>query len=269
MGGIVPAGPVPIKRRKSGRTHEPEAEPGVLTSVKLLSVDVPPVPVLLIDGDTASGATLQPLFAQRGFQLDAEHDGVRGLAAAIERRYQVVMLDLALPRIDGLHLVRRLRRHGDVPIIVVTARAAIEDRILAFDAGADDFVAKPAEPEELLARIRAVLRRAARPAAPGPDGFTVSGLEFHPSTRRVLSGGTPLELTSIEYDILECLARSAGRVLSRDALIGLLHQRDAAPFDRSVDVHVHHVRRKLGKRRRLIRTVRGEGYLFCREVNKT
>jgi two-component system response regulator CpxR len=244
-------------------------EPDVLRSVKLLKVNVPPAPILLIDGDAAFGATLQPLFAQRGFQLDAEHDAVRGLAAASEGRYQLVVLDLALPRIDGLHVMRRLRRHGDVPIIVVTARAAIEDRILAFDAGADDFVAKPAEPEELLVRIRAVLRRAARAAAPGLDGFTAGGLEFHPSTRRVLSGGTPMELTSIEYDILECLARSAGRVLSRDTLIGLLHQRDAAPFDRSVDVHVHHVRRKLGKRRKLIRTVRGEGYVFCRELNKT
>jgi len=226
-------------------------------------VEPSPVPVLLIDGDDGLCAVLQPYFGQRGLQLDAEHDGVRGLAAAIEGRHRLIILDLALPRVDGLQVLRRLRRGGDVPVIVLTAQAAIEDRILAFDAGADDFLAKPFEPEELVARVRAVLRRTGAAVRPIPAGFTVNGVEFHPATRRVLIGGTPVELTSIEYDILQCLARSAGRVLSRDTLIGLLHQRDAAPFDRSVDVHVHHLRRKLGRRRRLIRTVRGEGYLFC------
>jgi DNA-binding response OmpR family regulator len=222
-------------------------------------------PVLMIDGDAEMCAAMQALFSRRGFQLDAEHDGLRGLVAALEDRHRLIVLDLTLPRVDGIQILRRLRRQREVPIIVLTGQAGLEDRVLALDAGADDFLPKPFEPEELLARVRAVLRRARASSQPARTGFTVNGVEFHPLARRVLINAVPVDLTAIEYDILESLARSPGRVLSRDVLIGLLHQRDAAPFDRSVDVHVHHLRGKLGRRRRLIRTVRGEGYMFCPE----
>jgi two-component system response regulator CpxR len=228
-------------------------------------VDKALTPILLVDGDAEFGALMQPSFELHGFALETERDGIRGLVAALEGRYELVLLDVLLPGVDGFQLLRRLRRSSDVPVIVVTAQNSPQDRILGFDAGADDYLPKPAGAEELLARIRAVLRRARRGAEPSRAAFVVNGVELRPATRDALVGGVPLGLTSMQYDILECLARSAGRVVSRDVLAGVLHQRDATPFDRSVDVHVHHVRRKLGGRRAAIRTVRGEGYLFCPE----
>lgn len=224
----------------------------------------PPEParILVVDGDAELCALMQPLFERHGFTLDAEHDGVRGLVAALEGRHDLIILDVMLPGVDGIQLLRRLRRSSNVPVILVTARTAMEDRIRGFDAGADDCLPKPFGPEELVARVRAVLRRAGRGEEMSRAAFHASGLEVRPASREVLADGALLPLTSIEFDILACLARSAGRVLSRDVLAAVLHQRDAAAFDRSVDVHVHHLRKKLGRRRDLIRTIRGEGYLF-------
>lgn len=218
--------------------------------------------ILVIDDDAELCALMQPFFARHGFVLEAEHDGVRGLVAALEGRHGLILLDVMLPGIDGIQVLHRLRRSSDVPVILLTARTAMHDRIAGFDAGADDYLPKPFGPEELLARIRAVLRRSERGGAAPRVPFRVNGLDFRPAAREALADGEALPLTSIEYDILECLARSAGRVVSRDTLAGVLHQRDAVPFDRSVDVHIHHLRRKLGRRRDVIRTVRGEGYLL-------
>jgi two-component system response regulator CpxR len=223
-----------------------------------------PVSILVIDADTDLCALMQAFFEERGFRLDAVHDGVRGLIAALDGGYGLVVLDVMLPGVDGFQLLGRVRRSSDVPVIMLTGRTAIEDRLLGFEAGADDYLPKPFELEELLARVRAVLRRAWRGQDPARETFTVNGVEFRPAARQAFVGGRSIGLTSIEYDILECLARSAGRVVSRDVLAAVLHQRDAAPFDRSVDVHVHHLRKKLGARRTVIRTVRGEGYLYCR-----
>lgn len=221
-----------------------------------------PTRVLVVDDDAELCELMKPFFERHGFVLDAEHDGLRGLVAALEGRHDLVILDVMLPGLDGIQVLHRLRRSSDVPVILLTARTAMEDRIEGFDAGADDYLPKPFGPEELVARIRAVLRRSGRGDEASRAAFHAGGLEFRPSSRDVLADGAPLPLTSIEFDILECLARSAGRVVSRDVLAAVLHQRDAVPFDRSVDVHVHHLRKKLGRRRDLIRTVRGEGYLL-------
>ncbi|HNV03413.1 MAG TPA: response regulator transcription factor [Vicinamibacterales bacterium] len=224
----------------------------------------PPEParILVVDDDAELCELMKPFFERHGFALDAEHDGVRGLVAALEGRHDLIILDVMLPGIDGIQLLRRLRRSSNVPVILLTARTDMDDRIQGFDAGADDYLPKPFGPEELVARIRAVLRRAGRAGEVSRAAFHAGGLDVRPASRDVLADGALLPLTSIEFDILECLARAAGRVVSRDVLAALLHQRDAAAFDRSVDVHVHHLRKKLGRRRDLIRTIRGEGYLF-------
>jgi two-component system, OmpR family, response regulator CpxR len=228
-------------------------------------VDGALTPVLLVDADPDFGAVMQPSFELHGFALDTERDGIKGLVAALDGRHELVLLDVVLPGVDGFQLLRRLRRSSDVPVIVVTAQDSAQDRILGLDVGADGYLPKPIGAEELLAQIRAVLRRAQRGGERSRASFVVNGVELRPATREAYADSVPLGLTSIQYDILECLAHSAGRVVSRDVLVGMLHQRDATPFDRSVDVHIHHVRGKLGKRRAAIRTVRGEGYLFCPE----
>jgi two-component system response regulator CpxR len=224
-----------------------------------------PVPILIVDDDVELCALMAAFFARHGFRLDAEHDGRRGLARALEGRHRLLILDVMLPGIEGFEILRQVRRRSNVPIVMLTARTALEDRVVGLDAGADDYLPKPFGPEELLARIRAVLRRTEGGALPRPAPVAVNGVRVDPATREAWCDDAAVALTAIEYDILEFLLRAAGRIVSRDELIGALHHRDANPFERTVDVHVHHLRRKLATGRTIIRTVRGEGYLFCRE----
>jgi len=224
------------------------------------------VSVLLIDDDVELCELMHEFFAVRGMRVEAIHDGRRGLAQAFEGEYDLILLDVMLPGLDGFELLRQFRRRSHVPIIMLTARTAKVDRIAGLDAGADDYLPKPFDPEELTARIRAVLRRVGRFTAQGLETLEVNGLKISPGTREAWSEGRPLELTTIEFDILDLIARSAGRVVSRHELTAAIHQRPALPLDRSLDVHVSHLRKKLGRRGRLILTVRGVGYLFRAEL---
>ena len=222
--------------------------------------------VLIIDDDTELCQLIQEFFAPRGIRLAAIHDGRRGLAEAFDRTYDLILLDMMLPGLDGFELLRQLRRRSEVPIIILTARTANVDRIAGLDAGADDYLPKPFDPNELVARIRAVLRRSGRFAPSGLDLTEVNGVRLSPSTREAWSDGREVELTTIEFDILDLIVRSAGRVVSRDELTAAIHQRPASPLDRSLDVHVSHLRKKLGRRGAVIRTIRGVGYLFRAEL---
>jgi two-component system response regulator CpxR len=222
--------------------------------------------VLLIDDDTELTELMREFFAPRGIRIDAVHDGRRGLAQAFDRVYDLVLLDVMLPGLDGLELLRQVRRRSQVPIIMLTARTAKDDRVAGLDAGADDYLPKPFDPDELIARIRAVLRRSGRLAAGGMEILEVNGVRLSPGTREVWSDGRAVDLTTIEFDILDLIVRSAGRVVSRDELTAAIHQRPASPLDRSLDVHVSHLRKKLGRRGPVIRTVRGVGYLFRAEL---
>jgi two-component system, OmpR family, response regulator CpxR len=228
----------------------------------------PDLSVLLIDDDVELCELMQEFFAARGIRVEAIHDGRRGLAQAFDGAYDLILLDVMLPGLDGLELLRQVRRRSQVPIIMLTARTAKADRIAGLDAGADDYLPKPFEPEELTARIRAVLRRVGRFAALVQETLEVNGIKLRHGTREVWSQGKPLGLTTIEFDILDLIVRSAGRVVSRHELSAALHQRPASPLDRSLDVHVSHLRKKLGRRGGLIRTVRGVGYLFPAELNE-
>ncbi len=222
--------------------------------------------VLLIDDDVELCDLMHDFLAPRGMRVEAIHDGRRGLAQAFGGAYDLILLDVMLPGLDGFELLRQFRRRSHVPIIMLTARTTKADRIAGLDAGADDYLPKPFDPEELMARIRAVLRRVGRFAAQGLETLEVNGLRISPGTREAWCEGRLLELTTIEFDILDLIARSAGRVVSRHELTAAIHQRPASPLDRSLDVHVSHLRKKLGGRGGLILTVRGVGYLFRAEM---
>ena len=220
--------------------------------------------LLLIDDDAELCALLSEFLKREGFTVDCEHEGNRGLERAGQPGVDLVVLDVMLPGIDGFEILRRLRTHSKVPVIMLTARGEDVDRIVGLEIGADDYLAKPFNPRELAARIRAILRRyEARPAAPAAR-IEVNGIVLDPANREVYSGGKPVELTTFEFDILEMLMRSAGRVLSRDALMENFYNRKATPFDRSIDMHISHLRKKLERGESIIKTIRGVGYQLAR-----
>src|SRR5271156_6175041 len=223
-----------------------------------------PLSLLLVDDDKELCGMMKEFFTEAGHRLDCEHDGRRGLASASSGTYDLVILDVMLPVIDGFTVLQHLRRRSDLPVILLTARIQHHDRILGLNAGADDYLPKPFDPDELLARIRAVLRRSDTASRKGSTDVTIGDIRINASTREVWIAGSPGELTEMEFTLLEILMRSAGRVVSRDELTLALFERAAAPFDRILDVHISHLRRKLKGGRGLIRTIRGVGYVFAR-----
>lgn len=225
----------------------------------------PPLSVLLIDDDQDLCALMREYLGQHGCAVDVAHDGRAGLAAALQSAHDVVTLDVMLPVIDGFEVLRQLRRRSVVPVIMLTARTAAEDRISGLEGGADDYLPKPFNPAELLARLRAVLRRTRQEWHQPSEAVEVSGVRVSADARAAWCGGEALTLTSVEFDILDLLVRSAGRAVTRDQIAAVLYQREASPFERGVDMHVSHLRRKLqAAGRDPIRTVRGTGYLFER-----
>ncbi|MBV9081161.1 MAG: response regulator transcription factor [Acidobacteriaceae bacterium] len=205
---------------------------------------------------------MQEFFSSRGVALTVEHDAESGLTRAVAGAHDVVLLDVMLPKLDGFEVLRQIRRRSTVPVIMLTARTEHQDRITGLNAGADDYLPKPFSPDELLARIQAVLRRVGRASALKPEVIEAGGVRLNPGIRAVFCEGAAVDVTSIEYDILELLVRSAGQVVSRDDLARFLYNRQANPFERALDVHVSHLRRKLERGRTLIRTIRGIGYMF-------
>ena len=221
--------------------------------------------VLIIDDDTELCALLKEFLEREDFRVTVENDGLRGLERAQAGHFDLIVLDLMLPGLDGFSLLKRLRTKSRVPVLMLTARGEDEDRIVGLDLGADDYLAKPFNPRELLARIRAILRRV---QIRSKGRIEVNGVVIDPGTREVFCDQRPVEMTTLEFDILETLVRSAGCVVSRDALMESMYNRKATPFDRSIDMHVSHLRRKLETSRTLIKTVRGVGYQFCSSADE-
>ena len=220
--------------------------------------------ILLVEDDVELCSLMEDFLSPEGFRLEAAHDGRHGLARALEGNFDLVILDVMLPVLSGFELLRTIRKQSAIPVIMLTARTAQEDRISGLNAGADDYLPKPFGPEELLARIRAVLRRVEKTEMAEPRTISTGGVDVDPRTREVWRQGERIEVTSIEFDILEFLIRSAGRTVSRDELTAILHQRESTPYERSLDVHISHLRKKLeGADRTFIHTVRGAGYLFA------
>jgi two-component system response regulator CpxR len=221
------------------------------------------VGILVIDDDRELAGLLQRVFAREGLQAEFCHDGRQGLERALHGQYDLLVLDVMLPGIDGFELLRRLRQDSELPTLMLTARGDDVDRIIGLEAGADDYLPKPFHTREMVARIRAILRRTQQ-ARRGRVGRIIEAADVRLDlgARAVTCDGTPIELTTMEFDLLRALMESAGRVLSRDALLDRIDGRQASPFDRSIDVHISHLRRKLGGEAPRIRTIRGVGYQF-------
>jgi len=225
-----------------------------------------PLRVLAIDDDRKLFELLANYFAGSSIELTHARTGRDGLRLLEESLFDAVLLDVMMPGLDGLDVLRRVREKSTLPVIMLTARGDEADRVVGLELGADDYVAKPFSPRELLARLRAVLRRA-RPD-PGSERLGAGGVTLDPASRTAQLDGNPVELTGLEFDILLALVRRAGRVIPRSALLAEAGRSDVTVNDRTVDVHISRLRKKLGDDSRApsrIRTVRGVGYVFSRE----
>jgi two-component system response regulator CpxR len=215
--------------------------------------------ILIVDDDVALCEMLTERLQQDEFVIEAVHDGVRGLERARSGEHALVVLDLMLPGMSGTNVLRQLRQQSDVPVLILTAKGEDVERILGLEIGADDYLPKPFNPRELVARMRAILRRSLRASGEERPIF-VGDLELYATAREVYVDGQPLLLTSVEFTLLETLVKETGRIVSRERLTEIVLGRDLRPFDRVIDVHVSNLRRKLGTER--IKTIRGSGYLF-------
>ena len=219
--------------------------------------------LLLVDDDAELCSMMQEFFGEAGHHLDVAYNGRDGLTQILSGSYDLVILDVMMPVVDGVTVLQQIRRRTDVPVIMLTARVEQKDRVLGLNAGADDYVPKPFDADELHARIHAVLRRGSRERV---DSITsIGNLRLDSTTRDVRMSGARVELTSVEFDILELLARSVGRIVSRDEITMLIFGRESTPYDRFLDVHISHLRKKLECGKTLIRAVRGVGYIFTGE----
>ena len=229
--------------------------------------------ILIIDDDTDLCDLLRDYLTPEGFVVEAVYNGLDGVELAVSGRYSLVVLDVMLPGINGFEVLRRIRAASRIPVLMLTARGEDVDRIVGLEIGADDYLPKPFNPRELVARIRAVLRRAESEPQSQVQADTgrliVGDIELVTGTRTVLRGGQKVELTSVEFAILETLLRLAGQVVSRDDLVKQALGRNLSAYDRSIDVHVSSLRKKLGQRideSERIKTVRNIGYQYSAEL---
>jgi two-component system OmpR family response regulator len=225
--------------------------------------------VLLIDDDSELLDILRQYLEQEGFQVGLAHDGETGVMEASTGRYAIAVLDLMMPRINGIETLRRIRATSSLPVLMLTARGDDTDKIIGLELGADDYVPKPCTPRELTARIRAILRRThAQPSAEASSPLTVGSLSIWSEQRRATWGDHPLALTSSEFNLLEVLAQNAGKAVSKKVLSEQALGRPLARFDRNIDVHLSSIRQKLGAvtgGESCIRTVYRQGYQFIKE----
>ncbi len=218
--------------------------------------------VLVVDDERPIAEIARDYLQHAGFEVITAGDGANALELARTRRPDLVVLDLGLPKLDGMQVVRTLRQESNLPIIMLTARAEESDRLLGLEVGADDYITKPFSPRELVARVRAVLRRVDAYST-SADVFKVADLTFDVPRMKVSRGELPIELTPTEFQILTTLARHPGRVFTRAQLLDAVHGVEVESFDRAIDTHIKNIRRKLerdSRKPRYILTVYGIGY---------
>jgi len=219
--------------------------------------------ILLVDDDEELVELMRDYLQREGYEIETAHDGEAGLAAAREWSPDIVVLDVMMSGISGIQVLRQIRTESDVPILMLTARGDDADRIAGLELGSDDYVAKPCTPRELMARIRAILKRTGADAAATTQAIIVGELKIWPAQRRIERGGVELSLTSTEFSLVEILARNAGRTVSKAELSQHAMGRALTRFDRAVDVHMSSIRQKLGNLgdgRSRIQTVIRKGY---------
>jgi DNA-binding response OmpR family regulator len=220
--------------------------------------------LLIVDDDVELCALLTERLAEDGFDLSTAHNGVDGLELASSGSYSLVILDVMLPRMGGIDVLKQLRARSSVPVLMLTARGDDIDRIIGLEVGADDYLPKPFNPRELVARIKAILRRMEERRT-DLEKFTAGDILIDTSLREAYVGDRSLQLTTIEFALLEVLVRNPGRALSREYLTDIALGRRLGAFDRTIDVHISNLRRKLDERRGIqrIKTIRGSGYLLA------
>jgi DNA-binding response OmpR family regulator len=234
------------------------------------------VNVLIVDDDKKLCRLVKDYLEPMGYDVDAAHTGTHGLERVLGGDFHVVILDVMMPDMDGFEVLKRLRKESNIPVLMLTARGDETDRIVGLEMGADDYLPKTFSTRELLARLRAVTRRSFKSERhPTPkvmdQAFILGDLQISQTSRTARLGANILNLTPIEFDLLMCLARAAGRVLTRDQLLDAISGRSYDVFDRSVDVHISSLRRKLGddsRNPRFIKTVRSAGYMFIDPRNQ-
>ena len=225
--------------------------------------------ILVVDDDTELCELVAEYLEPDGYQVEAVHDGETGLERALSGEHALAVLDYMLPGINGFELLKQIRNRSRLPVVMLTARGDAVSRIVGLQIGADDYLPKPFDPLELLARINAVLRRAL-PDQNAAITLIIGDIEMDHSTRTVRRAGEPIELTLVEYELLERLLKAAGRVVSREELVKAVLHRSLSPFDRSMDTHVANLRRKLGHQVNgveRIKTVRSVGYIYAAAVS--
>ncbi len=226
--------------------------------------------LLVVDDDTELCSLVTRYLEAEGFEVDSVNHGQEGIERALSGEYSLVVLDVMLPGLNGFDVLRRIRAESRVPVIMLSARAEDVERIVGLEIGADDYLAKPFNPHELVARIRAVFRRSRPDRKPDPENIRhpllkVGDIELDKNAWKVMQDGQPVVLTTLEFNLLEMLLRSAGQVLPREELVQTLLGREFDPFDRSIDMHVSNLRKKLGRHvngTERIKSVRGVGYVF-------
>lgn len=228
--------------------------------------------ILLIDDDIELCSLLKEYLADEGYEFETRHEGPAGLARALEGAHDLIILDVMLPGCNGFEVLKQLRKQSEVPVLMLTARGEEVDRIVGLEIGADDYLGKPFNPRELVARIRAIFRRTqSQGQGAGNEGepakLCVDDIELETHSRQVFKNGKAVEFTAVEFNLLRVLLESAGTVVSREALNEAVLGRTYTPYDRSIDVHISKLRKKLGERvgaAERILAIRGEGYIYSR-----
>ena len=228
--------------------------------------------VLIVDDDEELCELVSEYLSVEGFEVDSVNDGEAGLRAALEESHDIVILDVMMPKLNGFDVLRELRKTSTIPVLMLTARGEDMERIVGLEIGADDYLPKPFNPRELVARIRAILRRAEKAAASAAEPqerLSAGELEMVTAARSAKFGDEELNLTAVEYDILAELVRSAGQVVKKEYLSRQVLERELSPFDRSLDMHISNIRKKLrelGSKKGRIKTIRSVGYIYTTDA---
>ena len=222
--------------------------------------------ILIIDDDVALCELVTEYLQSLGFHVESLHRGDTGVKRALEGKHSIVVLDVMLPGLNGFDVLRQIRSISKIPVLMLTARGDDVDRIVGLEIGADDYLPKPFNARELAARIRAILRRSNSSENVQPSRIAVGDIEMETGARMVRRAGKVIDLTAVEYDLLEKLIRTAGRIVTREELSQQVLGRSSTPFDRSIDMHISNLRKKLGHRvgeSERIKTIRGVGYVYA------